>query len=68
MERENDEVLDALEQEARRELQQIDRALARMDRGEYGTCTECGVEIPIERLRALPYADRCVKCADKGGS
>jgi DnaK suppressor protein len=37
----------------------IERALRAMQRGEYGRCVDCGREIPFERLRAVPWADRC---------
>ena len=60
---ENDEVEDALEKEAQIELQAIDRALARIASGRYGRCQDCGNPIAIERLRALPYTDRCIDCA-----
>lgn len=43
---------------------QCDEALGRLDRGEYGRCRSCGEEIAIERLRALPYATRCVPCKE----
>ncbi len=54
-----DDVLTTLSESARREVMQIDAALGRMDEGEYGECIECGQEIPLERLRALPYTLRC---------
>jgi len=54
-----DDVLTALSETARREVMQIDAALGRMDEGEYGKCVDCGQEIPIERLRALPFTLRC---------
>ena len=54
-----DDVLTTLSESARREVMQIDAALGRMDEGEYGTCVDCGEEIPIERLRALPFTLRC---------
>ena len=54
-----DDVLTTLSETARREVMQIDAALGRMDEGEYGTCVDCGEEIPIERLRALPFTLRC---------
>ena len=54
-----DDVLTTLSETARREVMQIDAALGRMDEGEYGKCVDCGQEIPIERLRALPYTLRC---------
>ena len=52
---------------AREELQQVDAALARMDAGSYGFCTNCGRRIPIERLRVRPFAELCVPCAEKLG-
>lgn len=63
-ERENDEVMDALGNEATFELQKINRALDRMEEGEYGYCTACGAQIPGGRLEVMPYADLCVGCAE----
>ena len=62
-ERENDEVIDALGNEAVLELRKINRALDRMGEGDYGFCLSCGKEIPPQRLEVMPYADLCVKCA-----
>lgn len=50
---------------ARERLADADAALARMDEGEYGTCVECGAEIPVARLEARPMSIRCVDCAAK---
>jgi len=44
------------------ELRQIDGAMQRLLDGRYGVCQDCGIEIPIERLRAQPTAIRCVRC------
>ena len=66
-ERENDEVIDALGNEATLELQKISRALDRMKEDEYGYCVGCGAEIPEDRLEVMPYADLCVKCAEARG-
>lgn len=52
---------------ARDELNQVDEALARMDAGTYGVCTNCGRRIPIARLRVRPFAELCVPCAEKLG-
>ncbi|MFN7132667.1 MAG: TraR/DksA family transcriptional regulator [Myxococcales bacterium] len=49
----------------RRELLQIDAALARMDAGNYGICLDCELDIPPERLKALPFALRCADCATR---
>lgn len=40
-------------------------ALARLDAGKYGLCTDCSVEIPRERLQAQPFAARCVHCQER---
>jgi len=53
------DVLTSLSESARREVMQIDAAIRRMDEGSYGECVDCGQEIPIERLRALPFTLRC---------
>lgn len=44
------------------ELRDIDAALRRMEDGSYGTCTDCGIDIPLERLQVQPAADRCIDC------
>jgi DnaK suppressor protein len=54
-----------LEEQARESLAQIDRAIARMDAGTYGTCGRCGAAIPSERLEAMPEADLCVACKER---
>lgn len=64
-ERENDEVLESLGNASAHELAMIDRALQRIDQGEYFTCSECGAEIPPARLELLPYTTLCVACAEK---
>lgn len=46
-------------------IRQIDEAFARIDEGTYGICTNCGNDIPVERLRFLPHAALCVDCARK---
>lgn len=43
-------------------LGEIDAALARIEGGTYGTCTNCGKEIPLERLEAYPWASLCIDC------
>lgn len=44
-------------------LAALDHALDRARRGRLGVCEECGREIPIPRLRALPGATQCLRCA-----
>ena len=45
-------------------LTKIHDALARLERGDYGYCFECGEEIAEKRLRALPFAVRCKDCEE----
>lgn len=47
---------------ARREAR-IRAALARMDEGEWGYCTDCGEEIGAKRLQADPSVPLCLSCA-----
>jgi DnaK suppressor protein len=44
-------------------LEKIEVALQRVEEGDFGTCVECGENIPSARLEAIPYATRCVHCA-----
>jgi DnaK suppressor protein len=53
----------SIENNVRDLLGKIDRALARMDDGTYGICARCGKPIEKARLKALPYADLCIKDA-----
>jgi DnaK suppressor protein len=48
-----------------RTLRQIDAALARARTGRYGRCATCGEEIPLARLRAVPFATLCVPCQSR---
>ena len=57
-----DMLIRTLERE-RRTLDEIELALASMKSGAYGSCGACGEIIPDARLRALPWARYCVRCA-----
>lgn len=61
--RENDEVLNAIDEEAKQTILLIDAALKRLVDGTYGICEICGEEIAAERLAALPYVTTCIDCA-----
>ena len=61
---EDNEVVDALGNEARAEIAKITAALQRLDSGDFGICTECGMAIEPGRLNAYPYADECIDCAE----
>jgi DnaK suppressor protein len=63
VERERDLALSA---QAMAAVEDIDRALVKIDAGTYGICERCGKPIPKERLKALPYAALCVACKSGG--
>ena len=46
-------------------LKQVNEALARIESGTYGICVEMGIEIPIERLRAIPETPICIEAENK---
>lgn len=58
----NEEMASQLAEFDARELEQIDRALARLKQGTYGQCEACSTKIPVGRLNALPYCTHCIEC------
>jgi DnaK suppressor protein len=52
----------ALLESRTKQRNQLDDALRRLDEGTYGICEDCAVPIAQGRLRALPFARRCVEC------
>lgn len=46
-------------------LRALERAIDRIDTDEFGDCEECGEEIGLRRLEALPGINICVSCAEK---
>lgn len=56
------ELLLLLSDREREKIRNIEEALARLDEGEYGICEDCEEEIPLGRLKAMPFARLCVKC------
>jgi DnaK suppressor protein len=50
---------------AEEKLRFLDEALVRLDSGKYGQCVGCTELIPVERLRAIPFAAYCVPCQEK---
>lgn len=62
---ENDEILGAITETARRELAHIEHALLRYEEGMFGVCEACGAHIKQRRLEAVPYATHCSDCAQE---
>jgi DnaK suppressor protein len=44
------------------ELKQIEEALKKITLGTYGICDMCGINIPLGRLKAKPFAKFCTEC------
>jgi DnaK suppressor protein len=59
-----DMVVATLDRE-RRTLEEIHGALSRIAKGKYGICGSCDEPIPDARLKALPWARVCVRCAEQ---
>jgi DnaK suppressor protein len=51
--------LHRLTEAQRTQIRSIDAALSRMEDGEYGVCLDCGQDIDVRRLQALPFTLLC---------
>ena len=56
----------ALLVQSRKRVEEIEQALSRVKRGEYGICRECGDPIQPDRLAVLPSTKLCIRCARAG--
>lgn len=63
VERDGDEVLEALGLQGEAEVRRIRAALARIRSGDYGICVTCGSDIAPARLDVLPDTPFCQTCA-----
>lgn len=57
------DVLGTLDEREQKDIQAINRALSRIELGEFGSCEVCGNEIEVERLEAIPWTSVCSKHA-----
>lgn len=57
----------SLIENAENKVRRIDSALAQLEQGDYGICANCGEEIPLARLEAVPFAIYCVDCQAEFG-
>lgn len=60
----NNEVVDHLDAIERKELNDINNALQRIENKTFGICIECGEEIGGKRLEALPTTTLCMNCLE----
>lgn len=62
MEREKQYMFAAREQNY---LYHLEKALERIEQGDFGICSECGKEIGYDRLEAAPHVRLCIHCKSK---
>lgn len=55
----------AVLEETRLKMKRLERAKHHIDSSDFGICISCGEEIPYPRLKFMPHAELCVKCAAK---
>lgn len=55
--------LATMQENHQREIEQVDAALTRLSDGSYGVCVDCDMDIPFDRLLAVPFSLRCADCA-----
>ena len=60
---EDEDPLEGIDDVLLAEMRQIEAALQRIDDGAYGVCVDCGDDIAMARLEAMPTAIRCITCA-----
>ena len=70
LERQADEVEEyttrlSMEGKLEEKLAAVSQALKKIESGVYGLCSNCGKEIPAERLEIFPEANLCVNCQEK---
>ena len=53
----------SLDEMEEREVEALDRAIARIEVGEYPVCASCGRRISMRRLEAIPWTEYCGRCA-----
>lgn len=46
-------------------LKKIERALKKIEAGEFGTCESCSEEIGMKRLEARPVSELCIRCKEE---
>ena len=56
--------LDRMDVRMKIQIEAIDRALVKVESGQYGRCEVCGKDIPPSRLEVLPSAAMCLSCAE----
>ncbi|MGV8075371.1 MAG: TraR/DksA family transcriptional regulator [Syntrophobacteraceae bacterium] len=56
------ELLMQMQSRSKQLIREIEEALHRLKKGDFGVCQECGGDIEVRRLKAQPMAKMCLKC------
>lgn len=59
------ELMTSLGEQDWQKLKQVDEAIEKISRGDYGICSTCNRPIPEARLDVMPFAKFCVECMSK---
>ena len=59
------ELLFEMEDSERIILDDIEAALRKIEKGEFGVCESCGKAITVQRLKAMPWARYCIACQSR---
>jgi DnaK suppressor protein len=46
-------------------LDEVQEALNRLAQGAYGQCSDCGEDIGVDRLQAVPWTVHCLGCQNR---
>jgi len=60
----NNLVETAIGSQQKKELEEIESALAKIKSSEYGICEMCEEEIGVQRLKVKPHAKYCIDCRE----
>jgi DnaK suppressor protein len=56
--------IEAMEGRLTQEIRAVKNALGRVDENDFGVCHDCAKPIGLARLRAVPWATRCIQCQE----
>lgn len=58
------QMIESIGQQEVNRLKLIESALLRIEQGKYGKCIKCKKDISMDRLKAIPYALKCIECQE----
>jgi len=55
----------AIQEQLENELEEVKKAIQKIEEGKYGKCEKCSKDIQPARLKLVPVASLCVDCISK---